>query len=188
MFKKTKLLGVILTDDLKWDENTNELVKKAYSRMELLRKVASFTTSIQELRNIYILYVRSILEQSCVVWHSSLTEENKQNLERVQKCAVKIMLGKRYKDYESALELVDLENLSERREQLCLKFAKKCLENKKTENLFPVNKNTHNMKSRMTEKFKVKFAHTERLKQSSIPYMQRLLNSDMNKFKSRLPG
>ena len=27
------------------------------------------------------------------------------------------MLGKRYKDYESALVLVDLENLSERREQ-----------------------------------------------------------------------
>ena len=50
------------------------------------------------------------------------------------------MLGKRYKDYESALVLVDLENLSERREQLCLKFAKKCLENKKTENLFPLNK------------------------------------------------
>ena len=186
--QKTKLLGVVLTDDLKWDENTNELVKKAYSRMELLRKVASFTNSIQELRNIDILYVRSILEQSCVVWHSSLTEENKQNLERVQKSAIKIMLGKRYKDYESALVLVDLENLSERREQLCLKFAKKCLENKKTENLFPLNKNTHNMKSRMTEKFKVKFAHTERLKQSSIPYMQRLLNSDMNKLKPRLPG
>ena len=52
--------------------------------MELLRKVASFTNSIQELRNIDILYVRSILEQSCVVWHSSLTEENKQNLQRVQ--------------------------------------------------------------------------------------------------------
>ena len=40
--KKTKLLGVILTDDLKWDENTNELVRKANSRMELLRKVARF--------------------------------------------------------------------------------------------------------------------------------------------------
>ena len=43
------------------------------------------------------------------------------------------MLGKRYKDYESALILVDLKNLSERRE-------KKFLENKKTENLFPLNK------------------------------------------------
>ena len=186
--KKTKLLGVTLTDDLKWNENTNELVRKANCRMELLRKVASFTSSIKDLRNIYILYIRSILEQSCVVWHSSLTEENKQDLERVQKSAVKIMLGKKYKDYENALELVDLENLSERRETLCLKFAKKCLQNEKTENLFPLNKPTHNMKSRMTEKFKVKFAHTERLKQSSIPYMQRHLNNDINKSKPRFPG
>jgi hypothetical protein len=43
--------------------------------MELLRKVASFGTNMEEKRNIYILLIRSILEQSCVVWHSSLTEE-----------------------------------------------------------------------------------------------------------------
>ena len=129
-----------------------------------------------------------MLEQSCVVWHSSLTEENKQDLERVQKSAVKIMLGNKYKDYENALVLVDLENLSERRENLCSKFAKKCLQNEKTDNLFPLNKHTHNMKSRMTEKFKVKFAHTERLKKSSIPYMQRLLNNDSIKSKPRFPG
>ena len=45
----------------------NEIVKKAYGRMELIRKVANFTNSIKEFRNIYLLYVRSILEQSCVV-------------------------------------------------------------------------------------------------------------------------
>ena len=76
----------------------------------------------------------------------------------------------------------------ERRENLCLKFAKKCLQNERTENMFPLNKNTHNMKTRMTDKFKVKFAHTERLKQSSIPYMQRLLNNDISKSKPRFPG
>ena len=72
---QAKLLGVIISDDLKWDKNTEYLVKKAYSRMELLRKVAEFTKSIDDKREIYILYIRSILEQSCVVWHSSLTEK-----------------------------------------------------------------------------------------------------------------
>ena len=52
---KAKLLGVIITDDLKWEENTASLVKRANSRMELLRKVASFGTSSEEKRNIYIL-------------------------------------------------------------------------------------------------------------------------------------
>ena len=32
--KQAKLLGVMISDDLKWDKNTDYLVKKAYSRME----------------------------------------------------------------------------------------------------------------------------------------------------------
>jgi hypothetical protein len=80
--KYANLLGVVVSDNLKWDENTTYLVKRANSRMELLRKVASFGTSIEEKKNIYIIYIRSILEQSCVVWHSSLTAENAQELER----------------------------------------------------------------------------------------------------------
>ena len=34
--KDTKLLGTILTDDLKWDKNTKEIVKKSYQRMLLV--------------------------------------------------------------------------------------------------------------------------------------------------------
>ena len=45
---QAKHLGVIITNDLKWDSNTEYLVKKANSRMELLRKVAGLTTSIEE--------------------------------------------------------------------------------------------------------------------------------------------
>ena len=65
--KSTKLLGVIISDNLKWDENTIYLIKKAYKRMQLLRKVSKFTVSKDERKHIYVLYIRSILEQSCVV-------------------------------------------------------------------------------------------------------------------------
>ena len=92
--KEAKLLGVIITDDLKWDKNTEFLVKKSTLRMQLLRKVAKFTTSVEERKEIYILFVRSILEQSCVVWHSSLTQQNSDDLERVHKEAIEIIIGK----------------------------------------------------------------------------------------------
>ena len=36
-----KLLGTIITSDLKWEKNTATIVKKANARMELVRKVAS---------------------------------------------------------------------------------------------------------------------------------------------------
>ena len=45
-----RLLGTIISDDLSWDMNTANLVKKANARMELLRKVASFGTSQDELK------------------------------------------------------------------------------------------------------------------------------------------
>jgi len=43
----------------------------------------------------------------------------------------------KYKNnYEKSLERADLETLKERRIKLCKKFAKKCLENEKTEEMF----------------------------------------------------
>ena len=64
------------------------IVKKANKRMELHRRISTFGASWNELKNIYILYIRSLLEQSCTVWNSGLTEEDKQNLERVQKIMI----------------------------------------------------------------------------------------------------
>ena len=115
---------------------------------------------------------------SATVWHSSLTDENSSDLERVQKSAVKIILGSKYDDYEIALAKLGMEKLSERREQLCLNFAKKCVKNPKTKHMFPQNSKEHQMKTRMSEKFKVFHANTERYKQSSIIYMQNLLNQN----------
>ena len=92
VIEKTKLLGTEITNDLKWDCNTATIVKKANARMELVRRVASFGTSVEDLKTIYILFVRSHLEQSATVWHSSLTQDNRDDLERVQKSALKIIL------------------------------------------------------------------------------------------------
>ena len=65
-----------------------------------------------------------------------------------------------------------LAKLSDRREKLSLKFAKKCLTNDLTSDLFPLN----NVRNR--EKFKVLHANTDRLKDSAVPYLQRLLNAN----------
>ena len=77
------------------------------------------------MKKIYILFIRSLLEQSATVWHSSLTQDNSDDLERVQKSAFKIILNQRYKDYSNALKILDMNTLKERREPLCLSFAMK---------------------------------------------------------------
>ena len=174
--KEAKLLGVWITDDLKWDKNTNVIVQKANVRMQILRKAAEFTSSIDDKLTIYILYVRSILEQSCVVWHNSLTAQNSEDLERVQRSAVRLILGRNFENYEDVLDKIGLQSLHERREEMCLKFAQKCLENEKTENMFPLKTNYHSMRKRKPEIFKVNHSNTDRLKSSAIPSMQRRLN------------
>jgi hypothetical protein len=173
---KTKLLGTVVTTDLKWDENTSLLVKQANARMQLLKKVASFTKDKNDLKEIYVLFVRSILEKSCVVWHSALTKENEKDLERVQKTALYVILEKQYISYENALETMSMDTLKKRREDLCLKFAQKCTEHEKFKNMFPKNKIKRN--SRRGEKYKVTHARTERFKKSAIIYMQNMLNEN----------
>ena len=156
-------------------------ILRANVRLELLRKVSSFGASIEDMKNIYVLYIRSVLEQSCIVWHSRLTEENSQDIERVQKAAMRIILGIKYTEYENALEKVDLEKLSERRTMLCLKFAQNCLKHEKTKDIFKLSEKNHPMRTRYPEHFDVKYANTGRLQTSAIPYMQRLLNDDSEK-------
>ena len=152
-------------------------MKKSNSRMELLRRVASFGTGVEDLKNVYFLFVRSQLEQSAVVWHSSLSEENKSDLERVQKSAVKIIMGEKYQSYQKSLALLDMETLEDRRENLCLKFAQRCLKNDKAKKMFPINQKS-GMKTRKMEKYHVQHANTDRLQNFALIYMQNLLNEN----------
>ena len=177
---ETKLLGVILSNKLTWDSNTACIVKKANSRMRLLHKLVEFGVPEQDLLNIYTLYIRSILEQSCQVWHSSLTIENGLDLERVQKNAFKIILQENYITYNHALSITGFQTLFKRRETLCLRFAKSCVKNSQTKHMFPENhsRRVYDINTRHEEKYVVTHANTERLQSSAIPYMQRLLNNE----------
>ena len=173
---EAKLLGTYITDDLKWSKNTKEIVKKAYARMQLLHRAASFTSNIHDLKSIYLTYVRSVLEQSAVVWHSGLTAKNRRDLERVQKAAVRVILKGKYENYREGLKKLRIETLERRRENLCLRFASNCLKNPKVKNFFPKKEKLHKMKKRREKKFVVNKANTRRYKRSAIPYMQSLLN------------
>ena len=176
VIESTRLLGTIISNDLKWDLNTAAIVRKANARMELLRRAASFGPPIEDLKDIYVLFVRSILEQSATVWHSSITAENSSDLERVQKSALKVILKEKYSNYQNALAQIGIESLESRREDLCLNFARKCVKNKKLVHMFPENPKPHGMNTRHEERYEVQFANTDRLKNSPLIYMQKLLN------------
>ena len=176
--EEVKLVGVWLTTFLDWDKNTRELCKRAYARMTMLTKLKYVGTPTKDLVEVYILYIRSILEYCAVVWHSTLTSDQVRSLENVQKLCLKVIAGSNYVSYEDALQTFDLERLSERRQARCLKFGLKSLLHPVHSELFPINQHvlSNQYEGLSREHFQVNWAKTESYKKSAVPYIQRILN------------
>ena len=87
-------------------------------------------------------------------------------------------MGDKYFGYTKSLEKLDMETMAERRTQLCLSFALKCRKNPKTKDMFPDKQKMHTMKTRNTERYKVKHTNKERFKKPAIIHMQNLLNDN----------
>ena len=87
-------------------------------------------------------------------------------------------MGSKFTTYKESLKKLKIQSLDDRRESLCLGFAKKGLKNEKVKNMFPIKKSKHQMELRKTNKFKTVKANTKRFKNSAIPYMRRLLNKE----------
>ena len=174
--RRIKRLGVISNDQLSWQSNTTFIVEKVFKRMPILHRLYEFDVPRSDLIEIYILYIRSVLESSATVWHSSVTKGQEMEIERVQKVALRTILKDDYTDYSSALQLCSLISLKDRRQHLCKSFAKKCTKSEKTSDMFPQRENIHY--NRHHEKYVVFPTNTKRLENSTIPYMQRLLNTD----------
>ena len=170
---------MIITDDLSWSTNTKALVKRAVSRMIILRKLVEFQINANDMIIIYILFIRSVLEQSSVVWSSSLTIEDCQSLERVQKIALRTIYQEKYISYDNALDMSKLSTMKSRYEHLLLRFATKCTQNDRTRDMLPINSASE--RTRHQEKYFVPFASKERFYKSTIPTMARLLNGKENK-------
>ena len=122
-----------------------------------------------------------MLEQLYVVWGTSLTQDNINDLERTQKTFSKLVLKEKYKNYENALNYLQIDTLKQRRIYLSLSFARKCLKNKKMKHLFPPNIGNHEMETRNHEHYHVMHANTKIMQDSPIVYMQNQLNMEIKR-------
>ena len=71
---ETKLLGIILSDDLKWAANTDFICKKAYSKMWTLRRMKVLDLDPFLILDVYIKEIRILVELAVPAWHSGLTQ------------------------------------------------------------------------------------------------------------------
>ena len=59
------------------------------------------------------------------MWNGALTKQQITHIERVQKRALKIILGSNYTTYDDVLANCNLQSLNDRRKSLCVFFIKK---------------------------------------------------------------
>ena len=110
-----KILGVIISSDMKFGKNTQYITNKAYKRIWMIKRLKNLGASVSQMLEVYFKQVRSILELAVPVWQSSLTIYDKIKIERVQKCALRIIYGQDYLSYSSACKMSNLLSLEERR-------------------------------------------------------------------------
>ena len=94
-----RLLGITVRSDLKWTSNTQDIVKRASSKLWILRRLRNLGANKCELVDIYNKQCRSILEFGAPAWHSGITKQERIDIERVQKVALHIILGQKYENY-----------------------------------------------------------------------------------------
>ena len=178
LVEQMKLLGVLIRSDMKWTDNTEYMVGRAYKKLWVIRRLKGLGAGPSELVDMYSKQVRSVLELAVPAWHGAITQADSNDIERVQKCALHIILGDSYEGYRNALELSNLESLESRRDKLCLKFAKKAVKNDKHTNWFIPKADLPTRQ--VQNKYRKVVARTGRLMTSPISYLTNLLNNDAN--------
>ena len=180
LVEEMKILGIVVSSDMKWAANTEYIVQKGYNRLWILRRLKAMGSGQEDLKDVYLKQVRSVLELAVPAWHPGLTQEDSLDIERVQKAALHIILGERYTSYSSALKTTKLDCLSSRRDSLCEKFAKKAVKHKKHTNWFKNNDKVTVTRLKQPKLCPV-IARTKRFEDSPISFLTKLLNKYYHK-------
>ncbi len=83
-----KLLGLIISEDLKWVVHVDFICKKAVKHLHALRLLKRSSIPSSKLVRVFNTCIRPILEYSCKVWHHSLPQYLSDQIERIQRRAL----------------------------------------------------------------------------------------------------
>ncbi len=87
----TKFLGVHITEDLSWTNNTAALAKKAQQRLYFLRKLRRARAPAPIMCTFYRGTIESILTSCITVWYGACNASCRKSLQRIVRAAEKII-------------------------------------------------------------------------------------------------
>ena len=172
-----KLLGLIITSNLSWNQHVIYICSKDSKRLYAIRLSKRAGVSTSDLTNIFCSVVRPILEYGCQVWHFTLTEKLSTQTEQIQRGATKTILSENL-SYDLRSKKLNLVTLAERRTELCRKLFQSVSRNKDDKlNGLLSHPNEHAYFFRNPREFPIIKAKTDRFHNSYICKSVRLFDS-----------
>ena len=129
--EEMKVVGFILRSDLRTISNTQYIIKKAYSRMWIIRRLKALGATKHRLIDILHKQVLSVLTLGVPAWDCLLTQQERTDLDRVLKTGLHIIWGAQYTTFEEMLARSNLNNLQHVRDRIVRKFVRKSVSHPK---------------------------------------------------------
>ena len=174
-----KIVGFIMRSDMRTCSNTEYLVRKAFKRMWLIRRLKALGASTSQLVDALQKQVLSVLWLGAPAWFSQLTQQEKHDLDRVAKVGLRIIFGDAYSGFDSTLKEAQMLKPTVQLLRMTRKFAVKSSKHQKFSQWFqpaPAMQ-TNTRSSKNAPKYTTIPARTARYRKSPIPYMTELLNT-----------
>ena len=171
-----KLLGIHIQENLKWDTQVDYMCKAFNKKLYFLRQLKRCNIPVNDLRTVYLQYVRPTLEYASPAWFCGLTKVQRECLEKMQRKAFRIILTWdfcKFKPYADICVVLNIPPLTERLEQLSLNFGNSLLSSSKHREWLPPARNNNLRNSDSLSSIRCR---TNRYRSSPIPYLTSILN------------
>ena len=171
---KMKILGFHFSNKPTMHAHVEALQKRFRCQYWTLFHLKRAGFNEEKLAKVYRTVILPIAYYCQVVYHAMITDEQDQQIERLQSKALKCIYGP-YHSYASMREMAGVTTLRQRRIQATDKFASKCVGSDRFSRWFPL-RQAGWAGARRGEKYHEEFARSDRLKNTPIFYMRRRMN------------
>jgi hypothetical protein len=177
--QEMKIVGFVMRSDMRTCSNTEYLVKKAYKRMWLVRRLKGLGASRVQLVDALQKQVLSVLWLGAPAWFCQITEQERKDIDRVAKVGLRIIFGEFCGGFENALQAAQIRKPTEQLALMNERFAAKNAKSSKFSKWFqPAARKTTNTRSiKNSHIYENVPARTARYRQSPIPYLTNSINT-----------
>ena len=175
--EELKLVGYQLRSDMRTISNTEYIVKRAWKRMWVVRRLKALGASEQELLKVLRAQVLSVLQFATPAWSTLLTGQESNRIESVLRTGLYLVYGERFQSFSWALREAKISTMKEQRTRMLRKFTRDGISSTKFRNWF-VRTEDQSPATRIQKPwFKPVPGRTQGFLKSAIPQMVKLANS-----------